>query len=143
MQITDYIESKAIREHLKDHDFNMKEAAWVVWNGRLTMDEQNRLFGQIIETMPDCTSEYGDSFKKRLKKFIDGRIAKYLEITDENDKYVYSVSGVDGIRGIIFDNFKSCFDSALSKSLDLDLNFFTVIAGEKNMDNTFFCTFPL
>ena len=92
MKITDHIKSRAIREHLKDHDFTMVEAAWVVWNSSLSMDEQNSALMEIANTMPDCTSEFGDSFGGRLKRFVDGRIAKYLEITDKNKELNHDCS---------------------------------------------------
>ena len=143
MQITDYIESKAIREHFKDYNFNMIEAAWVVWNSDLTFDEQNNAWLHIMDTMPDCKDEYGDSFKERLKKYVDGRIAKYLEITEENDKYVYSVMGRNEMRGILYDNFKTCFDRALKESFALEMDFFSVTVNEKNTDNMFILCFSI
>ena len=57
MNIYDFINSNAIRNHLKDinYVFTPMEAAFVVWQSKThTMKQKHEGFQYIIDTMPDC-----------------------------------------------------------------------------------------
>lgn len=56
MDICSYINSKPIREYLKDinYDFNSKEAAWLIWQCfSIPLEEKHKAWKQLIQEMPD------------------------------------------------------------------------------------------
>ena len=60
MNIYDFINSNAIRNHLKDinYVFTPMEAAFVVWQSKThTMNQKHEAFQHIIDNMQDCPIE--------------------------------------------------------------------------------------
>ena len=92
MDILRFVNSKAIREHLKkiNYKFNTLEAAYLIYFCRsLTFEERHKAWKELINTMPDMApaeyfdkhwwEPYGDSIHSCLKQHMENE----REILDE------------------------------------------------------------
>lgn len=111
MDILRFVNSKAIREHLENinYQFNTLEAAYLIYFCRsLTLEKRHRAWREAIETMPDmapkdhfdhfCWEYFGDSIHACLKQHIKNeqillddftkvkKGAFYVRIFDKSDK---------------------------------------------------------
>ncbi len=83
MDIFKYINSKDIRDHLKQigYTFSSLEAAWLIWQCRdLTIKEKHRAWDELIDTMPDC--EIPERLNTCAQKSLHGFLRRYMEIED-------------------------------------------------------------
>ncbi len=104
MDFTKFINSRDVREHLKNigYDFNSLEAAWLVWNSiTVTYEEKTEAVRYIIENMPDMSIE-GNFLRKHVPslhghlKFIYETERKWLkEMHEREDNTVYCISFYD------------------------------------------------
>ena len=84
MDILSYINSDAIREHLKeiDYQFSSLEAAWLIYAcKKLSYEKKRDAWNELISTMPDCEIPKRSDCKgwPSLHKFL----AEYIDITDK------------------------------------------------------------
>lgn len=103
MDIFSLINSKDIREYLKEKNYNFStlETAWLVYACRkLSYDEKKKYWNEIVSTMPDCEVPsrmncLGWSslhlFLSQYMEIMDSEIKKFFENKTEN-KYVYMYS---------------------------------------------------
>ncbi len=104
MDILKFINSKSIAKYLEEikYEFNSLEAAYLVWQSKLsTMDEKFAAWEEIISTMPDMSVEkrrYGwetdePSIHAFLRRYIDyNKRLIELFIDSKNAVYTYSVT---------------------------------------------------
>ena len=59
MDLYQFVNSRDIREHLKkiNYQFSTLEAAWLVFQADVTLEEKHAAWKEIIDTMPDCEME--------------------------------------------------------------------------------------
>lgn len=86
MDIFRFINSKDIREHLKNinYRFNSLEAAWLIYRWRdATIREKHEAWNELIQTMPDCpiARRLNTVKQESLHEFLK----QYMEL---EDKYV-------------------------------------------------------
>lgn len=85
MDIFRFVNSKDIREHLRDigYEFNSLEAAWLIYQCcDATIDEKHKAWNELIETMPDCPIE------KRLNTVAQDSLHAFLiQYMELEDKY--------------------------------------------------------
>ena len=85
MNIFRFVNSKDIREHLRDigYEFNSLEAAWLIYQCcDATIDEKHKAWNELIETMPDCPIE------KRLNTVAQDSLHAFLiQYMELEDKY--------------------------------------------------------
>lgn len=98
MDIYSFINSSAIRKHLKDMDykFNTLEAAWLVFRSMdTTVEERHRAWMQIVDTMPDCelpernNTVHQDSVHEFLKRYIGVENDVLKKFHQPDDKAIY------------------------------------------------------
>ena len=99
MDITRFINSRDIREHLKNigYEFTSLEAAWLIWQCKnITLAEKHDAWRELIRTMPDMKIE-----KRRLTRewaslhdFLEKTIAfenRLIEVFHtKEDKAIYT-----------------------------------------------------
>lgn len=145
MDIYKYIESRAMREHLEsiNYEFNAMEAAWIIFRSKLTFNQQNEAWQKVIALMPDCVTAEGGSIHSLLKESIEERVKTFVDLTDENGKYIYDTDCYEGRFADIcfYDSFKKCFDDALENSIMQDMDSFTIGAHLKNSSRHYALTF--
>ena len=110
MDVLRFINSNALREHLKEinYEFSGFEAAWLVWNCRTaTLVERHAAWREIIETYPD--EEYcfrpKDGVPKKI--YLHSFLEMYMKLEQKREK----------TEGLV-----RCF---LSMEFDLPFPFFT------------------
>ena len=85
MDIFRFVNSKDIREHLRDigYEFNSLEAAWLIYQCRdAAIDEKHKAWNELIATMPDCPIE------KRLNTVAQDSLHAFLrQYMELEDKY--------------------------------------------------------
>lgn len=102
MDIYPYINSRAIREHLKklDYTFDPMLCAYLVWqSANHTLKEKHAAWQEIIDTMPDMpvpermNCEGWDSLHQMLKSYMEteNQLISWLEEEDGNSVYVYEI----------------------------------------------------
>ena len=91
MNILRFVNSKDIREHLRDigYEFNSLEAAWLIYQCHdATIDEKHKAWNELIETMRDCPIE------KRLNTVAQDSLHAFLrQYMELEDKYRNEFSG--------------------------------------------------
>lgn len=90
MDILSFVNSQAIKEHLKNIDYNFSslETAWLIYScNNISFEEKKKAWLQLIECMPDCVvpsrmnCKGWDSLHEFLKQYIriiDDEIASFL-----------------------------------------------------------------
>lgn len=102
MDIYPYINSRAIREHLKkmDYSFDSLLCAYLVWQSEgHTLKEKHAAWQEIIDSMPDMPvpermhCEGWDSLHKMLKTYMEteNQLISWLEEEDGNSVYIYEI----------------------------------------------------
>lgn len=110
MNIYEFINSKAIRNHLKDINYELTpmEAAFVVWQSKThTMKQKHEGFQYIIDNMPDCPIEQKpwsavelnwtiehNTLHKMLKRFMEVEYEIIGAVKKDEDNALYSVRAV-------------------------------------------------
>lgn len=98
MDIYRFINSNAIREHLKqiDYQFNSLEAAWLIYQCMgMTMEEKHAAWEKLIAEMPDCEVEdrrgcsYSGSLHEMLRKYIQIQKKTYELFINPESTAVY------------------------------------------------------
>lgn len=119
MDIFRFVNSKAIREHLRNigYEFNALEAAWLIYQCcDATIGEKHKAWNEIIEKMPDRPIEkrlntapqaslhaYLKRYMKLEEDYIDRFYGKkQANPFDDNDSFVYQLRYVYK-DGMIFD----------------------------------------
>lgn len=117
VNIFDFINSRDIRKHLKEMDYNFTplESGWLIWQSKNhTLKEKHAAWQEIIDTMSDCEIDPRSKFKKKtnLHFFLKTLIQEENTIIDEfyrseNCVYMYHYKKV-GFDSWI-DDFNMCF----------------------------------
>lgn len=129
MDILRFINSKDIKEHLKNnsYEFNSLEVAWLIYQCcNATISEKHKAWNELIRTMPDCRIEkrvntvpqeslhaflkqYMELEDKLINEFYD---EKHADTFDDNKPFVYKVKYIykDGTE-YDWDTVFSCFDA--------------------------------
>lgn len=98
MDIYRFIQSEAMREHLKriDYTFSGPEMAYIIWQcPDATLEERIEAWQEITDTLPDCLlpecvrSEKLSGFHDFLKKYIELQQEFLNEFYKENGVYFY------------------------------------------------------
>lgn len=90
MDVLSFINSNAIREHLRDigYGFNSLETAWLIYSSqRLSYEEKKKAWFELISEMPDC------EVPKRLNctgwDSLHNFLKRYIEIMDSEIEAFY------------------------------------------------------
>lgn len=110
MDFYEFINSKAIRNHLKEikYEFTSMEAAFVVWQSKThTMKQKHKAFQYIIDNMADCQIEQKpwsateinctiehNTLHKMLKRFMEVEYEIIDAVKKDEDNALYSVRAV-------------------------------------------------
>ena len=142
MDVYRFINSKDVREYLREtgYPFTTHEAAFVVyWCSNATLQEKMDAWQEIINTMPDGSvnrrrgymripslhkkiSEYMDSLKKNIERFVSGNGCIYgyeYHETLGKDK-THWINGYDGWSGgnsCFFTDYQTCIENCKQKTL--------------------------
>ena len=119
MEIFKFINSKDIRKHLEnlDYQFTSAEAAFLVYQCQtITLEEKISAWEEIILTMPDCEYRiprdnmqrekyrYIPSIHKRLSEYIE-HIRQAISNFSDNEGYIYRIED----EGFPFLSLEDCF----------------------------------
>ena len=131
MDIYKFINSRDIREHLKNINYNFSslEAAWLIWRSKHTLlSEKHKAWNSIIKTMPDC--EIGKRFNTEphhsLHVFLQELVSlqnKQIEIVKRSETgtvFSYSLftpgdSDWDEETEDLSFEFSKCLDKAVNE----------------------------
>ena len=100
MNIFDFINSKDIKEHLKNinYQFNSLEAAWLIYQcNKITIKEKHEAWNELIKTMPDCKIEKRfntlpqESLHNFLKEYISVEESLINDFLTPSEDCVYTV----------------------------------------------------
>lgn len=133
MDIYHFVDSRDIREHLKqlDYQFTTPETAFLVWYCHTaTLDEKIAAWREIIDTMPNCSMnprrfELGiPDYHEFLRRYIDLQM-HYLEQFKDASNGVYSWKALFGCReasvsSAIYTSYCRCLDAAKDWAADDD-----------------------
>lgn len=117
MDVCKYINSKAVREHLRklNWEFTSLEAAWFVWKWRGPVEERLAAWQQIIDEMPDQEVKAGHYFDgcPSLHDFLRETISVYRKCVerffDNTDAYyTFYTKLADGSLKPDAINYSSC-----------------------------------
>jgi len=126
MDIYKFINSRDIREHLKNINYNFSslEAAWLIWKSKYTtISEKHEAWKEIIKTMPDCVIEKRsntlpqESLHRYLEKIIEieNGYIKAVQLDEPETFYFYTYTSDDEwYQGCPTANYLGCFEDAMA-----------------------------
>ena len=133
MEIYKLIESKAMREHLKDYPFTALEASYIIRISDLSFHQRHEAWQYVIDNMPDCLTPEGQSVHQFLKECIEESVNLFVDITDKNNKYIYTFER-NCAHDKYYDDFSLCFKDAVEESISTKTRTFVIYAHKKNTD---------
>ncbi len=133
MDIYHFVDSRDIREHLKqlDYQFTTPETAFLVWYCHTaTLDEKIAAWQGIIDTMPNCSMnprcfELGiPDFHKFLRRYIDLQMRQLQQFNDATGG-VYSLKALfarreENVSSAVYTSYCRCLNAAKDWAADDD-----------------------
>lgn len=128
MDIYQYINSAAMRKHLKDigYQFNTLEAAWLIYNcDRLNLCERHEAWKNVLKTMPDMAvdcrewSLSQDSIHQSLIRYMETEKQIIITVKTSHGHFVFELQEDNGnkisFRESCYDNYTAGSFSELMK----------------------------
>lgn len=121
MDILRFINSKDIREHLKNinYTFNCLEVAWLISQCKTaTIQEKHTAWRELIETMPDCkierrmNTEPQESLHQYLRRYIDYEENLFDEFFTQTNDWIYTLDWSEDGTWFSADQYYITFEAA-------------------------------
>ena len=141
MDILRFINSKAIRNHLKKigYKFSSLEAAWLIYQCHdATIEEKHKAWNELIETMPDCAIEerlntvsqeslhiFLKNYMALEDKYLNGFYdEKHADTFDDDRPYVFKFeyfyeNGSKYDWNTVFSCFDAIYDNTMEPEEDV------------------------